>query len=59
MREQKSDRAQDKPVFRDKFGKDHHRDDLGGADERAIPDYVMWDFGLPEEDQEQEEEEEE
>ena len=44
--EEKRSRAETKPVCRDKFGRVHDAEDPRGADDLAIPDYVMWDFEI-------------
>ena len=46
--EEKHGWARNKPVGRDRFGRVRHEEDPGGTDDLLIPDYVMWDFGLPE-----------
>jgi hypothetical protein len=53
--EEKRSWSETKPVGRDKLWKDNSEENSRReADDRAIPDYVMWNFGLPEEDEEEE-----
>lgn len=47
--EEKCDRAENGLVGPCKPGRVHGKEDPRGADEPAVPDYVMRDFGLPEE----------
>ena len=52
--EEKRSWSENKPVSRDKLWKDNTEENpRREADKRAIPDYVMWDFGLPEENEEE------
>lgn len=48
--EARRSRAGNEPAGRDELGRVHDEEHTRrGANEWAIPDYVMWDFGLPEE----------
>ena len=49
--EEKRGRAENRPTFRDRPGRVYGGRGARGADDLCIPDYVMWDFGLPEEDE--------
>ncbi len=49
--EEKRGRAENRPAFRDGPGWVHDEGRPRGADDLCVPDYVMWDFGLPEEDE--------
>ena len=56
MRETEHKRAwaENKSIGREECGRIHDEEDPRGAGEAlAIPDYVMRDFGLPEEDEEE------
>ena len=50
MRETEEKRGwpENKPVGREEFGRVHDGEVPHGANDLAIPDYVMWDFGLSE-----------
>jgi hypothetical protein len=47
--EEKGGWAENKPVSRDELRVIRDAEDPQGAGDLAIPDYVMWDFGLSEE----------
>jgi len=50
--EQKRAWAENKPIGREELGRVHDEEEPRGADEAlTVPDYVMRDFGLPEEDE--------
>lgn len=49
--EEKRGRAENRSAVRGEPGRNHDEGGSRGADDLCVPDYVMWDFGLPEEDE--------